>query len=317
MSQDDRLMTISEAATEIPFDDSSKFILFSDCHRGNGSVSDMFARTEGLFFHALEWYLSNGFVYIELEDGDELWENTEFDEIRRAYAHVFWVMRQFYMEERLYLIFGERDMERQDQRRVEQTLYRYYDDRHQTYRPLFEGIKVHEGLILRHTSTGGKILLVHGHQADRINDRFGWLGRLVFRHGKHLPVLGSFFGFWKYVQLLYIQTEDLQGLWRTSIAKPSARFRVIRNVQEWAQTNNQAVIAGHIHYPLFPAEGEPLFFNTGSCIHPRCIMGIEIQGGEIMLIKWQVKPRADGCLCIMRDVLAGPRRLESIFEAKK
>jgi hypothetical protein len=58
------------------------------------------------------------------------------------------------------------------------------------------------------------------------------------------------------------------------------------------------IIAGHTHRPVFAnlslterrlmetgigsrgvrgkAEADPIYFNTGSCVHPRCITGIEI-----------------------------------------
>ena len=46
-------------------------------------------------------------------------------------------------------------------------------------------------------------------------------------------------------------------------------------------------------------------------MHPRCITGIEIENGEIALVKWfiDVKPGAEGFLFINKGVLAGPKRL--------
>ena len=34
------------------------------------------------------------------------------------------------------------------------------------------------------------------------------------------------------------------------------------------------------------------FFNDGSCVHPRSITGIEIENGEISLIKWEISTKA-------------------------
>ncbi|MCL2343400.1 MAG: hypothetical protein FWC62_05845 [Firmicutes bacterium] len=39
-------------AKRIPFDASSKFILMSDCHRGQGDNADSFLRNQSLFFGA-------------------------------------------------------------------------------------------------------------------------------------------------------------------------------------------------------------------------------------------------------------------------
>ena len=75
MSISQRLTDVFQSAKELPFDDSSRFILFSDCHRGVNDWADEFANNQGLFFHALERYYAEGFTYIELGDVDELWEN--------------------------------------------------------------------------------------------------------------------------------------------------------------------------------------------------------------------------------------------------
>ena len=65
-------------AKRIPFNDDSKFIFFSDCHRGDNSFADDFANNRNIYLHSLKQYYNNGFHYIELGDGDELWENIQF-----------------------------------------------------------------------------------------------------------------------------------------------------------------------------------------------------------------------------------------------
>ena len=49
--------------------------------------------------------------------------------------------------------------------------------------------------------------------------------------------------------------------------------------------------------------------DSGSCVHPRSITGIESENGEISLIKWQINTNDAGVLQIVRDVLEGPRKL--------
>ena len=44
-------------------------------------------------------------------------------------------------------------------------------------------------------------------------------------------------------------------------------------------------------------------------MHPRSITGIEIENGEISLIKWQIDTNEDGILQIVRVLLEGPRKL--------
>jgi len=55
----------------------SRFVLFSDAHRGDGSGADDFAANSLIFKCALDHYLAQGFTLIELGDGEELWENGD------------------------------------------------------------------------------------------------------------------------------------------------------------------------------------------------------------------------------------------------
>lgn len=295
MSTNKRLNEVFKSAEEIPFDDSSKFIFFSDCHRGDNRWSDDFADNQNLFFQALNYYYNEGFTYIEIGDGDELWENKIFEDIRQAYSNIFWKMSEFHKQNRLYLIWGNHNRKWKKKKNVEKYLYQYYNDRNGRNEPLFDGIKVHEGLNLLHKSTNKKIFIVHGHQGDLLNDGLWWLGRFVVRH------------IWKPLQVLGVRDP-------TSPAKNfKKRGEVEKKIIEWITDNTQILIAGHTHRPVFPDNGAPLYFNAGSCVHPRCITGIEIQNGEIILIKWLVKPKDDvgmnTPLFITREVLDGPKRL--------
>ena len=295
MSLSQRLTEVFGAAKEIPFDDASKFILFSDCHRGVNDWADEFADNQNLFFHALGRYYADGFTYIEIGDGDELWENRSFADIRRAHSHVFWLMRNFHQENRLYLMWGNHDMERQDAQQVRQTLHHYRNERTGEIEPLFDGIQVHEGLILRHSGTDDKIFLVHGHQGDRLNDRWWWLGRYLVRR------------YWRHLQLLGIKDPT----------RPAENFvkrgQVEKAITDWVQANSQMTICGHTHRSVFPRVGDSPYFNTGSCVHPRCITGIEIENGKITLIKWWYKPRPDGVMCITKETIVAPQKLRSYF----
>jgi hypothetical protein len=73
------------------------------------------------------------------------------------------------------------------------------------------------------------------------------------------------------------------------------------------------VIAGHNHRPAFSEVGESLYFNDGSCVHPRCITGIEICEGNIMLVKWSLRASQAGYLKTEREILAGPRKISDYF----
>ncbi len=286
MSAEERLTEVYDKAREIPFDDSDKFILFSDCHRGDNSWADEFAHNHNLFLHALQYYFSKEFTYIEVGDGDELWENARFGDIRQAHTQVFCQMQKFHREKRLYLIWGNHDIERRSKKIVGKTLHRWYDRRAKKYESLFEGIELYEGIILKHSRRDKKIFLVHGHQVDLFNDGL-WLWRLNWFFHRY---------FWKYLQLFGIRNP----------ASPAKYFKRAKKIDEklkqWAETKRQILIAGHTHsYSLV----EPPYFNIGSCVYPFCITGIEIENSQISLIEWRIKVKEeDGTLYADKDMIS-------------
>jgi predicted phosphodiesterase len=286
-----RLTELFKSSKEILFDDSSKFIFFGDCHRGVNTWGDNFAENRNIFFHSLNYYYKNGFSYIEMGDGDELWDNKSFSNIRIAHSDVFKLMAKFYKEKRLYVLYGNHDKERENADKVKETLYRYYSEHKEDYEPLFDGIEIYEGLVLKNAVTGSKIFLIHGHQVDIINSKFWRLGRFLSRY------------FWRYLKLLGIKDPTSPAF------NVNNRIKVEERLKKWVMVNNQALIAGHTHRPIFPSKEDLQYFNPGSCVHPRCITGLELQHNTITLVKWSVSTKDDGLLYVVRDVLAGPREL--------
>jgi len=271
-----RLSEVFETATSVPFDDSSRIVLFSDCHRGDNSRADAFARNEDLFLQALTHYYREGFTYVEVGDGDELWKNRRFSAIRDAHGRIFDLLHRFDLQNRLHLIVGNHDIQGSQRNRVEK-----------------DGMIAHEGLILRYSRTGQRIFVVHGHQADFKSDRFYVASRFVARY------------IWRRVQLLTLGS-------RPSRAGDSRnRGKIRQRITEWMQANRQIVICGHTHRPMCAAYGEPPYFNTGSCLYSGYITGLEIQNGEIVLVKWSIRPEArqGEALRIERELMSPPRKL--------
>lgn len=56
LSSKKRLDFAFKNAPVIPFNNDSKFVLFSDCHRGDNSFADDFANNRNIYFHALKQY---------------------------------------------------------------------------------------------------------------------------------------------------------------------------------------------------------------------------------------------------------------------
>lgn len=293
MSSQKRLSRAYENARRIPFNNQSKFIIFSDCHRGDNSFADDFANNRNIYYHALKTYLEEGFTYCELGDGDELWENIDFQTIFEVHHNVFYLLQKFYEENRLYRLVGNHDMVYKNKRYVEKHLFTYFDKITGEDKPLFPGIEFTEGLVLEHEETGQELFLTHGHQADFMN-YVGWKwNRFMVR------------ALWRQLQIFGIGDP-------TSPAKNYRELiKVERRTKKWIVNNrNRFTITGHTHRPRFPEPGEIPYFNDGSCVHPRSITGLEIVEGAISLIKWHIDTMDDGTLKVKRVLLEGPQRLE-------
>jgi len=290
-----RISKVFELAEEIPIDDSSRIFLMSDVHRGDGSWADDFSKNQNLYFAALTHYYNENYTYIEIGDGDELWKNKKLSDIIYVHSDAFWLLSKFYNEGRLHLIFGNHDMVKSNEKFIKNNMYQYFDEREKKYFPLFENIKLHEGLILRHRVTDHKILLIHGHQVSFLDYELWWLSRFLVRY------------LWRPLELFGVNDP-------TSTAKNYRKKDAVeKKLTDWVIQEKHMLIAGHTHKPMFPEVGCPPYFNDGSSIHPRSITAIEIADGNIALVKWSVKTKDDGTLFIGREVLAGPRRLTDYF----
>ena len=291
------LTKVFHSSEEVLFDDSSKIVIMSDCHRGDGSWGDNFSNNQNLYFAALNFYYDKEFTYIELGDGDELWENRNLEQIIAIHSNVFWLLSKFYHEDRLYMLYGNHDMVKKKSDYVAYKCNTFYDESIKKCVPLFPNIKFHEGLILKNTETGNKIFLTHGHQVDFLNYNLWKLARFLVRY------------LWRPLELVGFRDP-------TSASKNYEKKNVIeKHLANWAEKEKQMIIAGHTHRPVFPKLGEPLYFNDGSCIHPRCITAMEIQDGEISLVKWCLMTRKDQSLYVGREILAGPVKLQNYFES--
>ena len=89
MSTEKRITEALEGALRLPLTPQSRYILMSDCHRGTGNANDNFLKNEYLYLAALQYYFAGNFTYIELGDGDELWENRSLCRIKEAHTESF------------------------------------------------------------------------------------------------------------------------------------------------------------------------------------------------------------------------------------
>jgi len=275
----------------IPLNQDTKLVIFSDLHRGVGDWADDFMHNSLVFTSALDHYFRQDFIYLELGDGDELYENRRVADIVQAHGNVFQYLNEFHKNGRLIYIWGNHNKQFGNTKWLERELQRA-----RTHIPdLFLDLVVYETALL-----GEKIFLFHGHQGDLMNDLFAFFSRFLVRT------------FWRPLQ------TGLGFRDPTSPAKNMRKRNKVENlILEWARENKMVTIAGHTHRPMFASltkqqrqageEPEPYYFNSGSGVHPRCVTCLEIQNMHIELVKWHTiaDSNDERRLKVQREVLPG------------
>ncbi len=285
MSYTSRLTHAFQNAPVLPLDSRSRYVLISDCHRGDGSWGDNFLKNQTLYFTALKHYYARGFTYIELGDGDELWENRRMSQIIEIHNNVFWLLSLFHRQGRLYLLYGNHDMEKKKPRYSDRVCSTFFCTDSQCRQPLFPGLTFYESVILEMCSRGERLYLTHGHQADPLNSTFWRLSRFLVRY-------------------IWRPLEHFGVLDPTSAAKNyTHKDRVEQRLSDYALKTGRILITGHTHRPRLDPDN-PQYCNAGSCVHPRCITCLEIVGTEMTLVKWTYATRKDNTLYVSREVLS-------------
>ena len=286
--------------------ETSRFIIFSDHHKGARDLADDFRLAEKNYLKALDHYYENGYTLICLGDCEELWEN-EPKTLIQPNCDVFESELRFLNADRYYRMFGNHDLE-----------WNYDLPRNLFLRPVLgPKLKVCEGLILnmKYNGKGYSIFLTHGHQGDKRSD-------------------GNAFSKWVVAAIW----TPIQRFLEINIDTISESIELVDKhniiMYQWSATQqNMVFISGHTHKPVFAsmdhverlthqieeatAEGNekaiaslqaeldkrkaeyagkqflktmvtPSYFNTGCCcFFDGDITGIEIAEGEIRLIKWE------------------------------
>lgn len=288
MSADRRLNAAFAHAPVFPLTSSSRYVLFSDCHRGCGTNNDNFLKNQNLYFAALKYYYKRGFTYVELGDGDELWENRSFGAIKSIHNNVFWLLSRFYQERRLIMLYGNHDIVKRNPKFADQNCASYpCSTCHEE--ELFPGMVFYPGVILKNANCQKEVYLTHGHQVDFFNS-------VLWRTSRFL------------VRYLWKPLEAAGFLDPTSAAKNNTKKKKVeQTLSHWAGQTGCVLITGHTHRPML--DESVSYCNTGSCVHPRCVTCIEIASLKIQLVKWTLATRPDRTLYVTREVLSGPFEL--------
>lgn len=246
-----RLKGVLNASKTIVADTRTGIVLMSDCHRGQNTPNDNFTVNEELFKRILCYYYKAGFTYIELGDGEELWENKHFSRILASHRDTYAILSDFYREGRLYMLCGNHDL---------------IKCKKQLYSSVMPQLKIEEGLLLKLCPLGQRLFLIHGHQADFFNDALAPLVRFLVRY------------IWKPLEILGLRAPYKTGC---SISKSSV---IEQYLCEFSKREQLSVIAGHTHHPVFPENSGCRYYNDGSCVRENLITAIELRCNTISLV---------------------------------
>jgi UDP-2,3-diacylglucosamine pyrophosphatase LpxH len=306
----------------IPFDIThSKFIIFSDQHRGAKDGADDFAAAEPNYLAALDYYYQQQFYFISLGDSEELWENS-LAKVKKHNAASIEKEKLFIQQNRFVKIFGNHDLYWDNDPLAGWQLKKMYE----------QEVKVYEGVVLQSVvnsqesvvKTPGSelptpnspltIFLTHGHQGDASSDG-NWFSKFFVAR------------IWAPLQA-YLRINP-----NTPAYDASLKTKHNHIMYEWSsQQKDLVLITGHTHQPVFESlthlEGlykklqqarnnkdadavktieteilnrkhkftdiateylqmRPTYFNSGCCcFSDGDITGIEIADGFFRLIKW-------------------------------
>lgn len=281
-------------------------VIFSDLHLGDKNArTDDFRHNERTYCQALEHYLGHDYRLILNGDVEEGWK-ASYGTIIEAYESTVYRLEAEFARrgpDHYYRIYGNHDEDWADPRKV----MRYLSP------AIGQPVEVHPALLI-----GDQILITHGHQGDLNSDRRAWFSRRIVRH------------VWRPLQrVLKLSNRN---------ASQMHVFRRTREqcLYEWAHHNRRLLIAGHTHRPMFDSlaghrrhsgwldqandqlsltshtqpgasasdlADPPHYLNVGCCVHTDGITGLEIEHGELRLIRWHANAAVSGATGIQRSVL--------------
>lgn len=294
----------------------ARYILLSDQHKGVRDGADDFRRCEAAYDAALGYYLEGGHTLVVLGDAEELWEATPQD-IFTSYRHTLELEGEFHRAGRYQRVWGNHDDLWANKLAVRTLLDPVFPGIR-----VPEAVRLRftdRGRVL------GTMFLVHGHQGERWSDRWSRFARLPVRYvwpmvqrvtGRSLNTPARDFRLRKRRDVaMYGWAEEMRGvvlvaghthapIFRSrprsagveamleaarearadapGDAEAEERVRRLRAELEWVRAEENQAFAERV----VPMAG-PFYFNTGCCCFvDGHITGIEIEGGEIRLVRW-------------------------------
>jgi len=284
-----------------------KYIVFSDQHKGGGDKADEFRKCKETYMAALEHYLQNGFTVVLLGDVEELWEQ-DFKTVEKIYREVLQKEGSF-PASRYYRLWGNHDDEWMREKNVRKKLAPYMPTG-----AVYEGIRFE---VSSNAQALGTLLLLHGHQGTFASDKIRWFSRFavrVYRYiqrwtgiGKTTPAKDACLRGEHDTQMyewaagqddvILVAGHTHRPVWssQTHLQKLQKELDALKagpdtpEQKESIRAKEQQIQEREAKYP--PCDDTiktlPCYFNTGCCrFDDGDITGIEIEDGNMRLIKW-------------------------------
>jgi predicted phosphodiesterase len=314
------ILTEGKKGSVIKITAQDKYIIFSDQHKGAKNGNDIFAFAENNYLAALRYYDENRFTYINLGDGEELWENG-IVAVKKNNVPSFQTEKLFIARNAFIKIFGNHDLYWDNDPLAKINLKEIYG----------EAVSICEGAVLQTTVNGQNlnIFLTHGHQGDLQSDG-NWFSKWFVANvwaplqmylelnlntpsvDDHLKTVHNdmMYG-WSAMQpntllitghthqAVFESLTHLERLYRelsSSRAKGDAAAVTSLQQQIKARVNNETLEPDFKGY-------KPTYFNSGCCcFDDGDITGIEIADGFIRLIKWEYDEKNNSTRAILEEI---------------
>ena len=293
----------------IPFEaQAGKFIIFSDQHKGARDGADDFATAEPNYLAALEYYNANDFSFISLGDNEELWENT-LTQVKKYNTDTFEAEKKFINRNAFVKIFGNHDLYWQNDPFATLQLKSIYGT----------DVKIYEGIILQVRINDSKlnIFCTHGHQGDAQSDG-NWFSKFFVARiwgplqgylrinpntpaydnevkTLHNDIMYKWSALHNNLLLITGHTHQpvfqsltlLERLYRQiQAAKRDNDNKAMDDLQKEIRKREKEFSAVSMDYLIM----KPSYFNSGCCcFSDGDITGLEIENGNIRLVKWKAE----------------------------
>lgn len=309
----DRALQMALQTHPIKLERGSKYVVFSDHHRGARDAADDFQPCEPTYLAAMDYYYKNGYTLVLLGDVEELLENR-VGAVMESYPDLFKSEQRFYPE-RYFRVAGNHDEAWNDPAVLQKYLEPYYT-----------AIKVFPSLVFEFDDgqVYGRVFLAHGHQGTLDSDTLSWFGpRLLPGYrllqnllsiGKTTPAVDNYLRSlhdtrmynWasQKERLIFIAGHTHRPVW-TSLTHLEQLYMDLHSLRQRKTELGEAYPA--LYNELIKAiqkrtlkeppsndtqKTRPCYFNTGCCRYADGdITGIEITNRRMRLVKWDKDTR--------------------------